>query len=512
MDNRREFMTRALGAAGLAVSGLAGADVARAQAARPVTLAWPNDVPNWDPISAGTPVSRPIHKCVFDSPLDVAPDLSFAPSVVASYRWLDREGRQLELTIRDGVTFHNGDALTSEDFRFTFDERPKAEPTLALAGVWGKVVEKVTTPSPRTAVFHFAEPFVTAPQLMTEIPSYVIPRRYFEQVGRTGFMQKPVGSGPYRLVEYQRDSRIVLEAYDKFWGGPVPIKQLVFQVIKDTSTRIAAIWSGQVDFAHSLPVREVVRLGNHPNLVSQMHPTTLVVLINMVNKGVFRDRNLRLAMHHAIDKETLSKTLFNGKASPLSTWSGEGMVAYDPNFKFPYSPEKARALLAQSGYGPEKPAKIEFLSTNGVFPSDFDLARALVQMWKRVGIEAELGVIEIAKYFEMARNDKLEAPVLYSWGNATGDPVIYSGYILDPKKRFSVWKSDDISAKLDPLLTEVDYEKRIAGYRAFDAWAVEQGYALPLLQGPATVVHTKRIGYVPFRNGWERPHRWAVSG
>ena len=90
MDNRREFLTKTALGAGLAVSGLVGARAAFAQGARPVTLAWPNDVPNWDPISAGTPVSRPIHKCVFDSPLDVAPDLSFAPSVIEKYRWLDR--------------------------------------------------------------------------------------------------------------------------------------------------------------------------------------------------------------------------------------------------------------------------------------------------------------------------------------------------------------------------------------------------------------------------------------
>ncbi|MCW5771094.1 MAG: hypothetical protein KIT16_05610 [Rhodospirillaceae bacterium] len=508
MHSRRQFVSySALGLAGLA----ALTDRATAADAKPVVLAWPNDVPNWDPISRGTPVSRPIHKCVFDSPLDVNPDLSFAPSVVEKFKWLDKEGKVLELTIRPGVTFHNGDPLTADDFRFTFHERPKADRTLSLAGVWGRIVADIETPSPTTAIFKFTEPFVTAPQLMTEIPSYVMPRRYFEKVGKTGFMEKPVGSGPYKLVDYQRDSRIVLEAYDKFWGGVPAIKQLVFQVIKDTSARIAAIQTGQVDFAHNLPVREAVRLGSHPGLVSEMHPTTLVVLINMVNKGIFRDRNLRLAMHHAIDKQLLSKAFFTGRAEPLSMWSAKGMVAYDPDFKFPYDPALAEKLLAQSGYSKSKPAQIALYTFNGVFPSDFDLARGIVQMWKKVGIETELKVLEITKYFELARSDKLDAPVLYSWGNATGDPVIYSGYILDPKKRFSVWKSADISQRLDPLLVEVDYDKRIAGYRAFDKWAVEQGYAFPLLQSPSTVVHTKRIGYAPFRNGWEMPRRWSLA-
>ncbi len=138
------------------------------------------------------------------------------------------------------------------------------------------------------------------------------------------------------------------------------------------------------------------------------------------------------------------------------------------------------------------------------------MARAIVQMWKKVGIDTDLNVIEMASYSEMARADKLQAPVLYSWADSTGDPEVYSGYILDPKKRFSVWKSADVSPRLDPLLREVNYKKRIAGYKKFDEWAVEQGYAFPLLGGVAAVAYSRRIGYKPFRNGWILPYYWTV--
>ena len=79
-------------------------------------------------------------------------------------------------------------------------------------------------------------------------------------------------------------------------------------------------------------------------------------------------------------------------------------------------------------------------STNGQFPSDYDMARAIVQMWKKVGIDAELEVIEYAKYFELNRGNKLPETTLYSFDNATGDPEIYSGYLLNPKLPFSPWK------------------------------------------------------------------------
>ena len=98
-----------------------------------------------------------------------------------------------------------------------------------------------------------------------------------------------------------------------------------------------------------------------------------------------------------------------------------------------------------------------------------------------------------------------------SWSNPTGDPNVFSGTILDPKKRFSVWKSDDISPRLDPLLTETDYDKRMAGYREFDKWAVEQGYAFPLLQSTSNVVFSNKLKYAPFKNGWTLPYYWSLA-
>jgi peptide/nickel transport system substrate-binding protein len=476
-----------------------------------ITLAYPIDVPSWDPIAASSLLTISLYKCVFDKPINIMPDLSLGPSVVANYKFLDTNGKVLELEFRPDVTFHNGDKLTSDDFKFTFFDRLTADKTLTLGGTWN-IIGAVETPSPTRAIVHFSAPFVAAPQILADSSAYIMPRRYFEQVGRDGFIEKPVGSGPYRVIDYQRDNRIVLEAYDQYWGGVAKIRNVTFQVIKDTSARIAAVQSGQVDFAHSLPVREVTRLGAFPGLAGVIHSITNVVLIHMVNKGIYQDRNLRLAMHHAIDKAALSKAFLGGKGEPLSMWAGSGMPANDPTFSFSYDPNKAKELLAASGFAAGKPAKIEFTTFNGVFPNDFDIARAIVQMWRNVGIDANLSVIELTKFAELARNDRIEAPALSSWFNASGDPQVYSGTLLDPKKRFAIWRSDDIPPRLDPLLVEADYDKRIAGYRQFDRWSIEQGYAVPLLQGVGTVVHAKRINYVPFKNGWILPYYWTVTG
>jgi peptide/nickel transport system substrate-binding protein len=120
-------------------------------------------------------------------------------------------------------------------------------------------------------------------------------------------------------------------------------------------------------------------------------------------------------------------------------------------------------------------------------------------------------VMDQAQYFELSRNDKLEHPVINVWNSPSGDPASLTGNILDPNKIFSVWKSQDITPRLQPLFGEVDYNKRIAGYRELDRWVVEQGYALPILMGVATVVHSKRLKYTEWRNGWPLANHWSLA-
>ena len=207
-----------------------------------------------------------------------------------------------------------------------------------------------------------------------------------------------------------------------------------------------------------------------------------MILLQVRNDLGFADPNVRLAAHHAIDKDALSKAFYGGAAAPLSVVATPGTPGFLTDFKFEYSQDKAKAALAKSGFSPEKPAQIKFAATNGHFPSDYDIARAIQQMWKRVGIDAELETIEYAKYFELNRGAKLPEATLYSWDNATGDPEIFAGYLLNPKMPFSAWKGMDVGEKVLELFNIADYDKRIEGYRALNKSAVEAGATIPLLQ------------------------------
>jgi peptide/nickel transport system substrate-binding protein len=512
MDRRNFVKSSALGIGCLLGPhwGISSASAAPAATPAAVTVAFPFDVYSWDPTSRIAPQLMPLYKCIFDQPLEYSADSVLQPGLVKSWRWLDQKGLTLELEFRDDVLFHNGDKMTSADFKYTFFDRPRADKSLQLGSIWQNIT-KVDLPSPTRAVIHLSQPFVSAPQYLGYAGAFILPKAYIEKVGMAAFLIKPIGTGPYKLAQYQRDSRIVLEAWDKHWRGVAQVPDVTIQVVKDPTTRVSGVQSGQLTLAANLPIRDALRLAQDPRLKTALTPTVDSFIIHMVNSGALTDSNVRLAMHHAIDKAALSKAFFNNVAAPQARASAPGTPSFDAGATFAYAPDTAKALLAKSGYGAAKPVTFRFFATKGVFPNDFEMARAIVQMWQKVGINAALETIELSQYFSKVEAGKLEGPALFMWTNATGDPELSIGAYLNPKVLFSVWRSADVSPRLDPLLAEMNQPKRMAGYKVFETWAVEQGYSLPLLQGVSSVVHAKTLVYLPYKNGWVLPNTWKLA-
>jgi peptide/nickel transport system substrate-binding protein len=496
--DRRTLLGLLAGAAGGTL--LAAPRRVAAQANDAVAIGWPSDVPSWDPNQRFTPDAQPIFKLVFDQPLEQSVKLDLVANLVVKWE-LAPDGLSMPVELRDDVTFHNGDKLTAEDFRYTFFERIKAGHKVDTANSWRKVAD-IEVLSPTRAVMRFSSPAPTAPQWLAFLGSYVVPKAYMEKVGVDGFRDKPVGSGPYRLVEYQLNARIVLERNERYWGRKPALRRVTFDIVKDPSARVAAVQSGQLDLTVNIPVRDVARLEREAGLAAEIAPITRVILLQVRNDLGFADANVRLAAHHAIDKEALSKAFYNGAAVALSVPATPGSPGYLDDYRFAYDPGQARALLAKSLHGPYNPVRIGFAATNGHFPGDYDIARAIAQMWKKVGIEADLEVIEYAKYFELNRGAKLPEATLYSWDNATGDPEIFAGYLLNPNMPFSAWKGADVGDKVRALFNVADYQKRIGGYRELNRFAVEAGATIPLLQSVQTLARKKNLAYTRYANGW----------
>ncbi len=460
-------------------------------------------MPSWDPNQRFVPDAQSIFKAVFDQPLDQSPALQLVPSVIKSWS-MAPDALSMPVELRDDVSFHDGGKLTTADFHYTFFDRTRPTSTLDIKNSWRKAAD-IEVLSPTRAVMHFSSPAPTAPEWLAFLGSFIVPKAYIERVGEKEFAQKPVGSGPYRLVEYETNARIVLERNEKYWGPKPAVPRVTIEIIKDPSARVAAVQSGQVDLTIAVPVREAVRLHG------QIDPITRIILLQVRDDLGFADERVRLAAHHAIDKAALSRAFYNGRAVPLSQLATPGTSGYMPDLTVSYDPKLAMQLLAAAGYGLKKPVKIGFATTNGQFPSDYDIARAIGQMWGRVGIQADIQVIEYGKYFLLNRGHKLPEATLYTFDNATGDPEIFVGYMLDPKLPFSPWQGKTIGREITAAFDIPGEAARIARWKQIDRQAMATGAKIPLLQSVQTMVRAKGLGVTRYGNGWVLPQtmRWS---
>ena len=207
--------------------------------------------------------------------------------------------------------------------------------------------------------------------------------------------------GPYVVDAYEGNSYLRLKANPNYFGGKPAFDTVIFKFVPDTTSRVAEIESGSSDVTLEIPYEDFDRLKKKSGLAGVATPISDIGMIFISNVDPMLDKNVRLAANMAIDKEAIIKRLLRGYGKPLSTLEAPEYEAYDASVKTPYDPEQAKKLLAASGYSPEKPVKLTIKTTRGFKPKDYEMIQAIVGMWRKVGIEAEIEVYEIAKHYEL---------------------------------------------------------------------------------------------------------------
>jgi peptide/nickel transport system substrate-binding protein len=514
---RRGFLRAAgrggLGAAALA-AGVGPGRGAWAQKKAVVTIAFPETVTTLDPQPAPrNSVRESMYEAVFDRYLRQDRQLRYHGHVVEAWQWASPDKMAMDLKVRQGVTFHDGSDLSAEDVAFSMERMKKDS---IYKATYAKVKEfQVKDRATLHLEFERFDP--SFPRWLGFLASFVIPKAHFTRVGAEEFARKPVGSGPYRVVSFTPGSTLVLEAFDRYWKGAPPIKRAVFKMVTDPTARVAEILSGNADVTAEVPVEEFARLSAQAGLRGVKQPVADMATIYVSPRfEPFQKEEVRLAVHHAIDKRALVEKVLLGFGHPMSTTEGPLYDAYDPAAQFAHDPERARQLLQKAGHSPANPLRLKAMTTRGARAKDFEVMTAITQMWKDVGIEAELEVITIPQWFALrsarGQGGKDIAPLsLYFWSNASGDPINSVGFQLNRKGPFRVWESDDLPPLIDPVFDEKDEAKRIAAAKRAARYAMEKGYIVPLYQVVQPLIMKRELGYEPFPTGVLVPQEmsWA---
>ena len=503
--DRRSFLKySAAGAVALGSGSLLTGVVRDAFAAeKGLTIAYTADVPSWDAQNSVFPTPQSLWKCVFDQFTTQKPDLTIIPEIFSEYGYTDKAKLRFEAKIQKGVRFHNGDELTAEDVKFSFD-RMKSE-GMVLQFIWGAIEETKVT-GKHSIRCKLSRPFPSLIPWLCFLGSHVYPKQYFDKVGLEGFLRKPIGSGPYTVAEYIKGSHLKLKAFEDYWRGPAKIKKVTFKFVTEPTSRVAEIESGSSDLTFEVPLEEFERLGKNPNLKTAAPPVSDVVHFFVNDIEPMLDENVRLAATMAIDREAIVKYVLQDMGIPIYGLNCSEYAAYNPDLRIPYDPVTAARLLGVSGYSKKKPVKFTVQTTNGFVAKDFEVVQAVVGMWKKVGIDAKIEVYDIAKHYELRAVDKLAPVAFYVWGNATGDPENSTGHTMFGPSPHSVWDTEEVDALIGPLLGEGDYEKRMQLYKNAESYIVNHGMVIPLYQRKMPIVYKKNLKFTPYSNNWILPY------
>jgi peptide/nickel transport system substrate-binding protein len=378
-----------------------------------------------------------------------------------------------------------------------------------IAFIWSKIGNFKVDGNKITADVLQFEP--TLFKWMAFLTGYVMPKAYFEKVGAEGFEAKPIGTGPYMVDQFERNAFVRLKANPDYWGGKPAFETVVFKFVPDATSRVAEIESGSSDVTVDVPFEEFDRLKAKDGLSGAVTPVSDIGMIFLNNDGPMLDKNVRLAAAMSIDKKAIVDKLLRGYATPISTLQAPEYTAFDATITVAYDPEKAKELLAASGFGPDNPVKFTIQSTRGLKPKDYEMVQAIVGMWRKVGIEAEIEVYEIAKHYELRAADTLAPAAFYNWGNAIGDPTTSTGFAMFGPSPHSVWNTDDLDGMIGPLWGEADEAKRIEGWKAVDKYIAENGYVIPLIQYQQPILFKNTIKVTPNVAGSPEPAQMSPA-
>src|SRR5580765_2114468 len=308
-----------------------------------------------------------------------------------------------EFKLREGLKFHNGDAFTAEDVKFSFQR------TKGAALLHAKVKEVVIVDSHRVRfVLHEPWPdFMTYYGTFATGAGWIVPRAYLEKVGPDGFKKHPIGLGPYRFVSMKPGIELVMEANEDYWRKAPSVKRLVFQSVPEGTTRLAMLKRGETDVAYLLEGQIAESIKNDAELKLAFSGGIGVHHLDFFDmwdpKSPWADQRVRKAASLAIDRKGLSEAETLGASHPTGTVVLKGMEYALPIEPDPYDPVQARKLLAEAGY----PNGFDAGDLTPIPPYNA-VGEAAVNYLGAVGIRTKLRTMERAAFFSAFQAKKLK--------------------------------------------------------------------------------------------------------
>ena len=398
------------------------------------------------------------------------------PCLAESYA-ASADGLSHSFVLRAGVTFHNGAPVTAEDVKFSF-ERYRGN----AAGFIKEKVAAVETPDPRRVVFRLHKPWPDFLLYYSSVTGagWIVPKKYVESVGEDGFKKEPIGAGPYKFASFTPGVELVMEAFDGYWRKAPTVKKLVWKVIPDETTRLAALKRGEVDIAYSIRGELAEELQRAPGLelkpVVINSPFWIYFADQWDPKSPWHDARVRKAVTLALDRDGINQAITLGY-SPITG----SIVPKDYDFywqppKIPHDPAAARRLLAEAGFRGGFDAGEYYCDA-----SYANLGEAALNGLAEVGIRLKLRPIERAA-FTKGYSEKKYRNIIQGGSGAFGNAATRMETFVVKGGAYVYGSYPDIDELFAQQAAETDRAKRAAILQRMQQLVHERTVYAPLWQ------------------------------
>ncbi|HEY6844092.1 MAG TPA: ABC transporter substrate-binding protein [Thermoanaerobaculia bacterium] len=352
---------------------------------------------------------------IYSGLVKVTPDFGYAPDVAE--KWETPDDKTIIFHLNPNAKFQNGQPVKAADVKWTYDSL--MDPNFVTSKRAGyAAVDHIEAPDDHTVIFKLKEP---NPGIFDNLTLGILPTGADTNVYKT----KPIGCGPYQVVDFRPDDRVVLKAFDQWHGGAPKIKNVIVRIIPDATTRVLEMRRGTVNFeVNQIPFENVAEFNGKPDYKVVNSPGSVYqyIAINM-RDPILGKASVRKALAYAIDRERIIRDIQRGYAKVTDTMLAEGHWARADNLPdYPYDPNKAKQLLAQAGY----PNGFSFVFKTSTDAEANSRAQVIQQMLKQVGVNMQIQANEMATFFSDIGKGNFQ---MYSLSrNGIADPDFY--YIL----------------------------------------------------------------------------------
>jgi peptide/nickel transport system substrate-binding protein len=444
------------------------------------------------PFFASQLVGLSVRMNMFDSLVERDFEGKIVPALAES--WTVVDDKTIDFKLRRGVTFHNGQDFTAEDVKFTFefvlDEANKSPSRGNFTAI-----QEIRMVDPYAVRMILSR---TDARILDTLANSVgiLPSKYLTEKGLAEFQKQPVGTGPFKFVEWVKDDHITLEANEAFWDGSYKgkpqVKTVIFRPIPQAATRLADLRSGAVDLVMDVPQDQIAGVKSAGFTVVERDSAQHDYIYADISRDTpLKSKDVRQALNYAVDKETILQTLLGGAGRPLSGPVSPLTLGYNPDVKpFPYDPNKAKQLLASAGVPNGFDVEMDMTTSHRL-----DLGEAIVAQLREVGIRVKLNVLETAVYNDRWVKKQL-SPLYYNRWNTFSDPAL-----LDNLAGCSGFLSVFCSQSAQPHLTAggstLDQTKREAAYKEAVKALVDDPFGVYLFQLQSATAHNAKV------QGWK---------